>query len=751
MHPTQIFLSNPAALRVEFRLDDSSLHLWWSPLAGKSTDCLDRNYSSRDAHLEVFASITLPACSLGRFQHCDYDPYHCVLRFADRTLHLALPVDQPALLLWSDQPLTVDLKSHRFDQPLDQSPSTLALRHPEPRHTFTFAAALGAGDGHLRHCHFSVPEYPTFTQARLAPGQPLALGVGLSDQPILARASTLATAGPAALLAATEAALAPHLATGRTRSTRHPELAALRDRVVRGLHSMIDESGAFRASLKAIYYLLWVRDSGFSFAYQAAAGWPHKLAEACRFILDNPNHVTDPGLPRSRMFGQLIHRKLGKLEEDGLYYVVWLLFTHATQTGRRDFLTPADHALLDEALAWVESVTWDAERGLFGEYTADETAAHGSRDQGWDYAIGQPAGDACIRHEGRPVTRNYDVYFNACMHSTYVMLAALRDDPAPLDKAARLWPELEKLLHERRDGIPTYGELLLADGQRVRPPYWGPACGASCCVWGLSMPNFLPLADWDAVHAATLDAIIAKPEMHFINGINSALSAVDTWCYPEERCLALHQRLAAETNRPGKFLPMGGAMPEKFNAPEGNLYHDIRPQGFAMGSWLAAWSGLGLRRLPHGLALRPTAAFESLENYPWREGKTLHFTFGPPPSARALALEIDGTPHYGTLQVPESALRDGSRIRLVESTPCPLLLRSTVRLDEVQADAGTTSATYRGRAFGLSRLTFSATPAKSPALTTDAAPAIRFTTLEADGLFHLDFSHFGPFTLQIVR
>lgn len=748
VHPTQIFLSNPMALRVEYRLDDNRLILWWSPLAGRSTDCLDRNYSSRDAQLEVFASITLPDFGLGRFVSSTYDPYHCLLHFEDRLLHLALPTDQPSLLLWSDQELVVDFKSHRFDTPLTQEPTSLALRHAEPRYNFTFAVALGSGNGRLRHCHYTVPEFPIFTQARASAGQPLAIGVGLETDSVLSRAAALAVAGPDALLAANDESLRPHLESGRTRSSRYPALVALRDAVVRGLHSMIDESGAFRASLKAIYYLLWVRDSGFAFAYQAAAGWPHRLPELCRLLLDNPHHVTDPGLPNTRMFGQLIHRKLGKLEEDGLYYVVWALFTLATQTGRRDFLTPADHALLDEALAWVEAVTWDGERGLFGEFTADETAAYGSRDHHWDHAIGQPSGDFCIRHEGQPVTRNYDVYFNACMHSTYVMLGSLRRDPALLAKATRLWPELEKLLRNRRDGIPVYGELLLIDGRRVQPPYWGPAVGASCCVWGLSMPNFLPLADWDSVHAAVLDAIITRPEMHFINGINAALAAVDTWLYPEERCLDLHQRLAVETARAGKYLPMGGAMPEKFGAPEGNLYHDIRPQGFAMGSWLAAWASLGLRRLPYGLALRPTAAFEHLDNYAWTEQRTLHFSFGPPPGARALALEIDGTPVSGTLQVPDGMLRDGSRIRLVESSQQgarPLLLRSSFRLDRVTSTSS--GLIYHGEAFGLTRLTFSA-PLSRVVLTDETGEAIPFTTMDGDTLFHLDFIHFGGVRLQ---
>ncbi len=402
-----------------------------------------------------------------------------------------------------------------------------------------------------------------------------------------------ATESIADQLAATETALAPHEASGHVVAPAYPELENLRRTVIRGLHSMIDESGAYRASLKAIYYLIWVRDGGFSFAYQSAAGWPHKLPELCRLLLDNPLNVRDADLPNTRMFGQLINRDLGKLEEDGLYYVVWTLFTQWTQNGTLGFLTDADWALIDEALAWVEAVTWDEDRGLFGEFTADETAAHGCRDTGWDHAIGQPSDAQFIRHAGQPVTRNYDVYFNICLHSTYTMLAAMRRDPAYLSKADRVWPELEKLLQNRTDGIPTYGELLLLDGSRVQPPYWGPACGASCCVWGLTMPNFVPLPDWDAVHAATLDAIIAKPDMHFVNGICSAMSAVDPWCYDEKKLIALHQRLATETNTPGRYLPMGGAMPEKFNAPQGNLYHDIRPQGFAMGSWLAAWSAIG--------------------------------------------------------------------------------------------------------------------------------------------------------------
>ena len=345
--------------------------------------------------------------------------------------------------------------------------------------------------------------------------------------------------------------------------------------------------------------------------------------------------------------------------------------------------------------------------------------------------------------KGESVARNYDVYFNAAMHSAYMMMAAMRSDQSYAAKAARVWPELEKLLHNRTDGVPTYAEMLMVDGSRIQPSYWGPAAGASCCVWGLSMPNFLPLKDWDSVHNAVLDAIIEKPEMHFVNGICSAISAVDTWTYSEEKIMELHQRLAKETAAPGKYLPMGGAMPEKFNAPQGNLYHDIRPQGFAMGAWLAAYSSLGLRRLSHGLALRPTAAFESISDYPWK-GNSLHFEFAA--TGKALALEIDGEVVAGSLQVPEGLLKDGSKIRLIEGASTSLMLRSTAGLQAVKATEST--RTYSLTAYGLTRLTFSEAVDIS-GLSNEQNTAIAYKSFESDGLFHIDFEQAGGVELGI--
>jgi hypothetical protein len=737
-HPTQILLHNPQALRVEYRLDDQRLILWWSPLAGKSHDAAERNFSNRDNHLDVFEEITLAGCGLGDFLGCDYDPYHCVLRFRAQILHIALRHDAAAVFLWAGQPLLVDFKSGRYDEVLDASPTGLGLLHSEPSHAFEFVAALGGGDGTIRHSPIRAKWRSTYSQAALSPGQLLVIGVGLGGGDTAARMRALAAIAPSVHLAATDAALDPIGDMGRIVSGRHPEMEKLRRTVVRGLHSMIDESGAMRASIKAIYYLIWVRDGGFCFPYQAAAGWTHKLPELCRFLLANPTRARGEGIPPGRMFAQLVDPDYGKYEEDGVFYVIWLAFTHWTQTGSREFFEGENLALIEEAVAWVEDHIFDPERGLFGGYFADETPAHMSRDYGWDAAIGKPGGDEHIWHEGRKIVRSYDIYINTLMHSAYTMLAAA-GGVRHGEKAAALWKNLGPLYRDLRGSLPPYGDLVTGDGQTVRARHTG--AHNTTFFWALSIPNFLPLDGRESMNAAVLDEIISKPEMHWINGICAAVAAADTWYHDESRLLDLLRRVADDTLEPGAFLPMGGAMPEKLGAPQGNIFHDIRPQAFAMGTWLGAWASLGLRRLPHGLALRPTRAFEKLLDFSWR-GRTLDFFFDY--NGRTPALEINGTRIAGTLQIPEGPLlRERNVVRLVEGDPGPLLLRSTARLDALRAGDGLLD--YAFTCHGLTSICFHAPPAEIGLADAENNPV----TFSSEG-GEIRFTLHGPANLRVA-
>ena len=531
---------------------------------------------------------------------------------------------------------------------------------------------------------------------------------------------------------------------GAVSAPNKPELQALRRTVVRGLHSMIDESGAFRASIKAIYYLIWVRDSGFSFAYHAAAGWPHKLREMCKFMLSNTTKARGAGVPEGQMFAQLINTDYGKYEEDGAYYAVWSVFNHWTQTDSREFLDDGSLDTLCTAVEWLERRAFDPERGLFGEYTADETPAFGARDCGWDYAIGKPLNNNHgIRYNEHNVVRSYDTYINLIMHSTYTMLAAMCDDEISARytaKAADLWQHLAPFFdHSRRgdNGLPIYGELVLENGDIVDAH--NVPCGQQVLHWGLAMPNFAPLADWDDIRNQQLQFMTDEPRMHFINGLCAAAAAVDTWTGNEPTVQNLIDGVVDEAMRPGPYLPMGGAMPEKFDAPQGNLYHDIRPQGFAMGAWLGALSSLGVRRLPYGLALRPTTAYDSLDAYQWR-GKTIDccFTY----QGRQPALKVNGKLIEGTLQIPENMLNtEHNRVEITEGAAGPLLLRSTVQLDSV------TNNCYNCTTFGLSELVFS-----SPVLATIAdseGQPITSTNENAGDLTIIRFTHRGAISVSL--
>ncbi|MFW5844721.1 MAG: hypothetical protein ACOCXJ_00680, partial [Planctomycetota bacterium] len=539
-HVTQILMHNPQALRVEFRLDDQRLLLWWSPRAGRSFACADRNFSNRDNHLDVFRAISLEGFPLADFQGCDYDPYHCVLHYQAGDLHIAVDPERPVVRLWSTAALPVNLKTERWDEPRCETAERFVVLHTQPRDRFHFAA--GSSVPAFRHCGFHAPGNSRYALAELPPAASIAIGVGLAEEDdATAAVDAVLAEQPDAMLARIDRVLAPVEALGRVVAAQHPDWEALRRCVIRGLHSMIDESGAFRASIKAIYYLIWVRDAGFAFPYQAAAGWPHKLDELCRLLLANPTTARGAGIPDGRMFAQLINTDYGKYEEDGAYYVIWSLFTRWTQSGQRP--DPADLQLVTDAVDWVERYIWDAERGLFGEHFADETAASGARDHGWDYAIGKPTVNRncihtkdCIPGGSQAVKRSYDTYINLLMHSAYTMLAGLCTDAAQAGaytaKAARLWQELEPFFAIRTDGLPTYGELLLEDGSRVHCPHWGPA--NTVYVWALSMPCFAPLDDWDTIRRRLLQAMMARPRMHWINGICSAVNAIDPWLTDED-------------------------------------------------------------------------------------------------------------------------------------------------------------------------------------------------------------------------
>lgn len=743
-HLTQAFISNPQGLRVEYCFDTEALLLWWSPGNSGILDMETLNFSNRDNHLDIFEKISFPGFGLENFKRCDWDPYRMIFHFSDKILSIQTFIDHPVVLIHCDQSLGIQFKTGRYDKALLQNEKQALFLHPEPAFDFEFAVQLAEGPGKLRHSHIHSRYNSHYFLAELDAGQEVIIGVGLKGEKILNTLETLSEKPGNSHWNALNERLESELASGKVYSTAYPELAELRTLCARSLHAMMNQVGAYRAALKEVYYLIWVRDGGMSMPYQAATGWPYLLKEFCLLLLENPTTVNEEGSPKGRIFAQLINKTYGRLEEDGLFYVLWCLHSYKTQVGNLDFVEDRHWLLIAEALDWVEEMTWDEKRGLYGSHFADESPTWGHRDHFTDYAMGTPTlRDNAMKHPEGRVLVNYDSYFNIIMHTSYVLLAGMKGDSTYVDKANKLWPELKNLLAKTDErGLPPYAEQLLEGGRRVLVPSWGQA--RSCCVWGFTMMQFLPLPHWDGVLQRVLEELLKEPQSHWINGLNTAMAALDTWFTDETSILQMHKMIHRDTMLHGKYMVMPGAMPEKYQAKDGDYYHDIRPQGFAIGTWLGAYSNLGLRRLAYGLAMRPTESFEKIEQYPWK-GRCIEFEWQT--SQKDCCLYIDNVAVEGSLQVPEAMVNNESKIILRKGAFQELLwLKSTVELIQVQHDKD--QLTYYFRAFGLSEITFTNEPG-SIELRSDSGSEVECTSGGAGFGWKLYFEGFGNFILSV--
>ena len=449
-------MQNRRGLRIEYCVDRSRLQLWTSPLAGRSMDYRDRNWSNRDDHTAVFERILLPGLDLGAFRSADWDPFHSVLHFERQTLHLAQVYDQPAVLLWLEKDGAVDLKAAGGDRAVSRAASDFVVRHPDRGRAFEYAAALGPGPGRFRHQLVLDENRAIYARAELAAGQLLVLSAGLEGEAIGEVARKAAERPASATLEANEAAIARDLSAGRFRLKGRPEMQKLLERNRRFALSMQDEGGFMRSTNQYIYYLLWYRDGGMNTAHLTMTGWPDPARQHVPFALANPNVSLEE--PKGRFFGQVMGGPLTKWEEDGLFYVVWPAFLHWTQTGDDSFVKGDSLKVMEEALDWLERYAFDPAKGLFGRYYFCETPLTGSRDYGWDNATGAPTDRFDSVYEGKTITRSYDVYINALNHAVYLMLSAMETGP-----------KADAYLEKARDAGAGHAALLRSPGARFPP------------------------------------------------------------------------------------------------------------------------------------------------------------------------------------------------------------------------------------------------------------------------------------------
>jgi hypothetical protein len=627
-------------------------------------------------------------------------------------LHVATLFDRPVVLVWFERPGTVDLKSDKQDRPGARTEALFELVHPDRGRAFRFAAALAAGAGHFQHQRDVDPGRSTYARAELGAGQVMALAAELDDQPVADWARRAAAAEPARMVAETDAKVEAALARGRLRLRGREEMQRVLDLNRRVLLSMQDESGAIRAAIKYIYYLIWVRDGGIINAPAAYSGWVDPLERWTGFLLANP--TLSEREPKGRFFGQLVNGRITKWQEDGLFYAVWSAFTLFSQTGERRHADGESLAVLRDASDWLERYAFDREQGLFGRYYDGETPLSDSRGDGWDDAVGSPADRFRTELRGRVVTRSYDLNANLYAWGCYVMLAAMDDAHAAeyLAKARALESKLRPWL-ATRDRLPDYGELRTREGDLVRAT--PREMGMGDYLWALTLTPFAgEVFDLGPLRRRLLAERAADtPGEHgpttFLASHFPLLASLDTETDDEREILAELDRVVPQAARPGRYLPMPYTVPEVAGIEDGHPYHDVRPQAFSVGPWLWAVANLGLRRLPFGIAARPTSALVGIDAYEYR-GALLDVRFSGEGGIATLAL--DGRPLARTLQLPEASLGPGRHTLAIGlgkgALAGPVLTGSTLRLLAAAAQHG--GALYEVEAFGCNVLVFRGRP-----------------------------------------
>jgi hypothetical protein len=231
-------------------------------------------------------------------------------------------------------------------------------------------------------------------------------------------------------------------------------------------------------------------------------------------------------------------------------------------------------------------------------------------------------------------------------------------------------------------------------------------------TWALTVAPFAGEA-WGLapVRQKLLEDARAKDEPRMLATHFALLASLDTEFHDEAAILAEIDRDVPYAARPGRYLPMPFTAPEMAGVVDGDPAHDVRPQAFSVGPWVWTVAGLGLRRLPFGLAVRANSALDAIERYEY--GKAL-LDVAFEGTGPVEGVTLDGRPLLHTLQLPEKSLAVGPhRVRVLmargRGAALPLLVSSTVRLEDV-ARSGE-GARYDVQAFGENVLVFRGEPA----------------------------------------
>ncbi len=681
--PPRVILHHRLGLRIEFDPASSRLQIWISPRAGHTLDSRDRNFSNRDDHTVLFDEIAFPQLSGHDYVRSEYDPFQTVLYYKHQTLHFFNPVHQPALLVWCEKPEVLTIKGHGSDRSLATSDRTFSLEHSERGQLLHFVAELGEGNGRITYSPWPAAGRSLYARLQPSAGQVVVLAAATAAEDISASAHRLATTSIGDLFTAQDRTVLQALQKGVIEVRDRPGLQKIIEANRSVLFSMQDASGALHQSLAAEGYLLSHRDGSLATVLTANSGWLDPLTLWSAFQLSNPTRT-----PTASYFGHVVDGALSGRQEDGLFYAIWSAFTHWTQSGSRRVIDEQRLALLEEAMNELERYCFDPKQNAFGRYYIGNQALSACAEYGWDGLSGRPVFEAPLMWQNKTVARSYDLYINQLAYSSYLMLAAMASG-AKADAYGNKADKLEKVLesfYKKADVLPAFGTLYGEKGKLGSAEPFQPS--ADDYILALCISPFY--SDYHAIHG------IRQVALSKLAGQKNRLSWSSYWSFLAGLDpLFQNEKEIAQAIEDG-ISSVSAAQQAPFMAEAVNESGEMTASRYGayaapIGGLCAAITNTGLRRLPFGLAFRPSRFLSRLSQYEYK-GRLLDVQFKG--DGGWAAVSVNGQLLSHTWQLPEAFLQEGVNDIQVSLGPEPaatsVLVYSTVRLENVKTAAAET-------------------------------------------------------------
>lgn len=280
----------------------------------------------------------------------------------------------------------------------------------------------------------------------------------------------------------------------------------------------------------------------------------------------------------------------------------------------------------------------------------------------------------------------------------------------------------------------------------MAPPYGLDDCDY---IWGLTLPLFYPEPSaMPAIQEKLFDTQMKKPKGQFIASWFSVLAAMDPAIHSEAKMMTAMDYVTPQAARPGKYLPMAYTIPEIVDVEDGNLYHDVRPQGFSAGAWLGAVANFGVRRMPFGIGVRGTRYLESISNYAY--GKSL-LSFIYQGKGEVSQITVNGLILENTLQLPENTLgKKNVEVKVIMSPDAKpqrnLWIGSTTRLNSVEKNVST--LLYKVECYGKNVIQVK-NLSKKVSVTSASGETVKFSLKKQGEISYIEFAGIGKYNVTI--